>query len=420
MYLNENYEEFETNNIILSIYSLFILLLIYIFQKKSSFFNAKENDLSFQIYKESQIIPMEVVDSIPSINLNKIDKLYIHYIDKYLNSIPSKYETEKSFERAQLTNFFSLKNLSNNNSLNKESMEKISEKYKIDYKKNFSELENLFIKNPIAFGNTIICLNNVIFYCEILGCKNIFLNSEYNWYIKNKIISDNLTISLMTSSQINCESSNTLCMSFEGGMCLNPYFIKQRIRINVLKDEILRNLPKVKTHSSDLYIHIRSGDIFSNSINPSYSQPPFCFYQEVLYQFKFRKIYIISFNKKNPVIEKLLKENKNIIYKKNLLEKDIAYLSKAYNLVGSVSSLLLAAIKLNNNLKNYWEYDNYRLSAKYFHLHHDIYEFPRNFSIYKMKPSENYKNEMFSWENDKNQLKLMVQEKCYHNFSLLK
>ena len=120
------------------------------------------------------------------------------------------------------------------------------------------------------------------------------------------------------------------------------------------------------------------------------------------------------------MIEKLLKENKNIIYKKNLLEKDIAYLSKAYNLVGSVSSLLLAAIKLNNNLKNYWEYDNYRLSAKYFHLHHDIYEFPRNFSIYKMKPSENYKNEMFSWENDKNQLKLMVQEKCYHNFSLLK
>ena len=102
----------------------------------------------------------------------------------------------------------------------------------------------------------------------------------------------------MPSSQINCESNTTLCMSFEGGMCLNPYFIKQKIRINLLKDEILGNLPKVKAHPNDLYIHIRSGDIFSNSINPSYSQPPFCFYQEILYQFKFRKICIISFIKK--------------------------------------------------------------------------------------------------------------------------
>ena len=118
----------------------------------------------------------------------------------------------------------------------------------------------------------------------------------------------------MASSQINCENSTTLCISFEGGMCLNPYIIKQRIRINLLKEEILRNLPKVKTNASDLYIHIRSGDIFSDSINPSYSQPPLCFYQEILNQFKFNNIYIISINKKNPVIEKLIKKNRKIKY----------------------------------------------------------------------------------------------------------
>ena len=420
MYLNENYEEIENSNFILSIYSLFILLLIYFFQEKSSFFNNKENNLFPQIFKEPKVVSMEMLDSFPPANLNKIDKLHINYINKYLKSIPSKYEAEKNFERSQLTNFFSLKNLSTNNSINKESIHYINVKYKIDYKKNYLKLENLFIKQPIAFGNTLVCLNNVIFYCELLGCKNIFLNSENNWHLKNKIFSDNLTISLMPSSQINCDNSTTLCMSFEGGMCLNPYFIKQKIRINILKDEILGNLPNVKTHSNDLYIHIRSGDIFSKSINPSYSQPPLCFYQEVLHQFKFRKIYIISVDKKNPVIGKLLKNNKNIKYNKNSLEKDFAYLSKAYNLVGSVSSLLLTAIKFNDNLKNYWEYDNYRLSAKFFHLHHDIYHLPHNFKIYKMKPSENYKNEMFSWENNEKQLKLMIQEKCYHNFSLVK
>ena len=109
MYLNENYEGIETNNIILSIYFLFIFLLIYIFQKNSSFFNNRENELSFQIYKEPQIVPMQAVDSILSVNLNKLDKLYINFIDKYLNSIPSKYETEIKFEKTQLTYFFSLK-----------------------------------------------------------------------------------------------------------------------------------------------------------------------------------------------------------------------------------------------------------------------------------------------------------------------
>ena len=355
----------------------------------------------------------------PSYNINKLENSYNKLIEEYLISIPSKYILEKNYEREQLINFFSLKNLSNDSALNEESKQKIIEKYKIDYKKNFSKLENLFIEKPIAFGNTIICLNNVIFYCEVIGCKNIFLNSEHNWYIKNKIINKNITISLIPSSQINCNVSNTLCMPFEGGLCINPYFIKQKIRINILKDEILGNLPKVKVHSKDLYIHIRSGDIFSSWVIASYSQPPLCFYQKILHEFKFKKIYIISVDDKNPVIRKLLKKYRNVRYKKNSLETDIAYLTNSYNLVGSVSSFSLSAMKLNNNLKNYWEYDLYRLHAKFFHLHHDIYKFPRNFTIFRMKPSENYKNEMFRWANEKNQIELMLHEKCHNNFYLL-
>ena len=419
MYLIENNEYIESTKLIILFYFLFILILIVLFQKSSSFYE-KESSPSIQIQNETQIFSIKEINPIPSYNINKIENSYNKFIEEYLSSIPSKYILEKNYEREQLTYLFSLKNLSNDSTSNDESKQRIIEKYKIDYKKNFSKLENLFINKPIAFGNTIICLNNVIFYCEVIGCKNIFLNSEHNWYIKNKIINNNITISLIPSSQINCNISNTICMSFEGGLCINPYFIKQKIRINILKDEILGNLPKVSIHPKDLYIHIRSGDIFSSWVIASYSQPPLCFYQKIIHQFKFRKIYIISIDDKNPVIGKLLKKYRNVRYKMNSLETDIAYLTKAYNLVGSVSSFSLAAMKLNNNLKKYWEYDLYRLHAKFFHLHHDIYSFPRNFTIFRMKPSENYKNEMFRWANEKNQIDLMLHEKCHNNFFLLK
>ena len=55
-------------------------------------------------------------------------------------------------------------------------------------KKNFHLLKNIFIESTINFGNQIIAFNNLIYYCEILGIKNIYLNSEINWYIKMILI----------------------------------------------------------------------------------------------------------------------------------------------------------------------------------------------------------------------------------------
>ena len=55
--------------------------------------------------------------------------------------------------------------------------------------KNLSQIDTIFLTDTVNFGNAVICLNNLIFYCEVLGCKNITLNSEKtNWYIKNPII----------------------------------------------------------------------------------------------------------------------------------------------------------------------------------------------------------------------------------------
>lgn len=91
-------------------------------------------------------------------------------------------------------------------------------------------------------------------------------------------------------------------------------------------------------------------------------------------------------NKDNPVINHLLKEFPNISYNISSIKKDMAYLTHAYNLVGSVSSFLMTTIIFNDNLKNYWDYDIYRGSEKFCHLNVEYYDFPRKFTIYQMKP----------------------------------
>ena len=351
----------------------------------------------------------------------KIKPLLLHY--NYLLLIPPEYYEEKHEEKKLLKKYYSLKNLTkgrNTASDNEIKLKILNELNKNIGGKNFAEIETIYLTMPNRFGNTIVMLNNILFYCEIFNCKYIYLNSYYNWFIKDNIIYNNININIMDDADIRCEKSSTLCLSLEDSpFIFFPSIVKPEIRINILKNEIKRNLPNVKINKKDLYIHIRSGDIFTYVINKYYSQPPLCFYQNILYNFKFRKIYIISENDNNPVINKLISEFPKIKFNINPIEVDIAYLSNAYNLVGSISSFLLAAVKLNDNLNNLWEYDLYRKSEKYLHLHHDIYNFPRKFIIYKMKPSEKYITNMLVWQRKESQLKLMIEEECIYNFIVI-
>ena len=278
----------------------------------------------------------------------------------------------------------SLKILSNDINKNNESelkMKLIVELNTLRKDKNFTNIKAIFIMNPGYFGNRMIMLNNIIFYFEILNITNIYLNSKYNWIIKNSIITDKIKIFLMSPSKIDCNSINIICISFKKGFLFFPLIIKPELRISILKYEIKRNLPNVEIEPKALYIHIRSGDIFTNNINSDYAQPPLCFYRKIIYEFTFTKIYLISGSNNNPVINKLLIEFPSIIFQKNDIVQSIAYLSNAYNIVGSISSFLLMSIRLNNNLKLFWEYDLFKISTKFIFFHPDIYSNSINYII---------------------------------------
>ena len=49
------------------------------------------------------------------------------------------------------------------------------------------------------------------------------------------------------------------------------------MRLGILKNGIISNIPTYIAYPNDLYINIRSGDIFIKAIHPNYSQPPLFF-----------------------------------------------------------------------------------------------------------------------------------------------
>ena len=183
---------------------------------------------------------------------------------------------------------------------------------------------------------------------------------------------------------------------------------------------VLKNLPKIVINPNDLYIYIRGGDIFQHSKSEAYMyfQPPLCFYIKILDKFKFRKVFIISEDKLNPVIPKLLSKYSFIKKKKNNIKLDISFLIHSYNIVGARSTFFLTSIKFNDNLKFLWDYDCSPLIQKYLHLHYSVNMFPYYYTLYNMNLSSHYKKLMFPWINSPTQKKMMIKEKCKKNFDI--
>ncbi len=184
-------------------------------------------------------------------------------------------------------------------------------------------------------------------------------------------------------------------------------YLIPKIRPNVIKKEILRNLPKISVNNNDLYIYIRSGDIFQKR-QTFYFQPPLCFYQNILYNFTFNNINIISENRNNPVIDNLLIQFPKISFKENPLKYDISYLIYAYNLVGSFSTFINYIIKYNDNLKSFWYFNFYihNFYAVFFN-----FEFYHKVKRYSMKESDFY-NKMSKCPSLEEQKQLMINYKC--------
>ena len=227
---------------------------------------------------------------------------------------------------------------------------------------------NIYYNLHLSFGNQLIGINNLIFICEIIRCKKIILPQDNGIYFQNKVHDDKYNLDIELEKDTYQDKKHIYNLTdIDNDIYFHKLNFRMENRIGILREEILKNLPQFITDENDLYIHIRSSDIFMNNdpnYAPDYAQPPLCFYQKIIDNYKFNQIHIISQDNANPVIDQLINNNNNIIYEENYIDNDIANLINAYNIVGSISSFLTSIIKLNKNLKNLWEYDIYPISLK--------------------------------------------------------
>ena len=321
----------------------------------------------------------------------------------------------KNYENNFFSYFKSLKNISDNNSsFLEEYRDRILKKFSQKLSKNVTSIDNLYIDYFLKFGNQLVLFNNAIFYCEIIKCKKIFVHPWNNIYIRNTIYDEQFNLSIEIAKNYD-DFKNKLSTYYYP--YYNFLFIKPENRFPVFKNEILRNLPKVQTSQNDLYIHIRGGDIFIDpKVGNAYSQPPYCFYDAAIRSKKYDNIYLFSIDSLNPVLNKLIRKHKNILYNTKNKKYDIAYLANAYNIVGSITSFITEIIKLNDKLQNYYEYDIYHIKEKIYHIHSSLYGFKKNYVTYLMKPSKNYLEHMFVWKCTRKQLLIMLNDKCPKEF----
>lgn len=309
-------------------------------------------------------------------------------------------------------------NEKNKNVLNDEFLYLDSIKSQIE-KKNLTSFETIYGGNG-NMGNALFIMNNLINICENIKCKNIIIPETLGDIIKNKI---KINFSKHKKNEITI-----LPPSYKKEMNitlnLNGYLVfifrykdkKHKLFLDTVKDEVLNNLPAYKANPEDLYINIRSGDVFVNIMHSSYSQPPLCFYQKIIQENKYQNIYLISNGKENPLVDILLKLYPNIKYMHGTPIEDMSVLVNVYNLVLPISSFPYAVIRFNDNLKNLFIYDIMVETISIRWYAEDYYFKNMKFNIYKMKPSSNYENIMKGkWKKSKIQLDLMINEECINN-----
>lgn len=135
--------------------------------------------------------------------------------------------------------------------------------------------------------------------------------------------------------------------------------------------------------NNDLFIHIRSGDIFekNNYVNDDvnsdlfkwFIQPPYSFYEKIINENINKKIYILSENINNPIIEKIMNNFENCKFLSNEIETDFQILLNSKYLVSSTSDFVLTAVFLSNykniiyaSRENYYYLVSHKFNIKYY------------------------------------------------------
>jgi hypothetical protein len=205
---------------------------------------------------------------------------------------------------------------------------------------------------------------------EILNTSNKTITNNYNFFYKNKV--DNIDTKLFDCNIIKTKI-----------ILKNMFTIKH-----------ISNLKKNK-----MLIHIRSGDIFSGCSHKDYINPPYYYYKKIIDENNIENIVMISEDKKNPVINKLLDNYSNIIFKQQKLEEDIKLLLESEIVIMSIGTFVPSLLILSDNIKKL-----YKPSYQPFEMYNNFFY---NIEIINVDLDE-YRSKQYPWKNTKEQNHLLL------------
>lgn len=433
-----NKNQAQNIKIIYIIAIIIMILYVYINKKLNKnvpkILSKYQNEIKSEYNKIQELINNQNYNSVKEHieKLQKLSELLISDItgnDNNKNGSPIDIKNNSAFRYKYYKKFENVfDKFKNETELSEEYKNKLKQDilnlYSSLFHKNYKNIDTIIFSKNMQFGNAMFVINNLIYYCEILGCKYLYISKDY-WFIKKPIFNEklNITISPLINNSFNEETTIDINegISFDDSIKLPNYnFIP--VRTYILKEEILSNVKKIDTDINDLYLNIRSGeDIFENKqYSPgSYFQPPLCFYQTIIETFNFSNIYIVANGKENPVIDELLKLYNNIQYFHGNIEEDAGMVISAKNLAMPTSSFTTELIKLNDNLKNLFIFDSISEKDKEYWHFQDRHLRPLKFNMFIMNPSKEYMEIMNPWRQDPKQFEQMISEKCNKHFNII-
>lgn len=250
------------------------------------------------------------------------------------------------------------------------------------------------------FGNNIQQISNGIIFAKTNNC--CFISPEHK---------------LINSFEINNEYKNSNiiynkffnCWDFESCNLWDNYnSIRHEIIKNIIYDKLkFKHLINNKLSSDTLVIHIRSGDIFTQTHKPCHKfvQNPLSFFLKVMEGYN--KVYICSEDDKNPVLEHLNKRSNTIIYTNRDIVDDLILLMSSSNVcIGGVGTFGISACMLSQNLKNFYSTD---LDPKTF-LNYNMID-NKYVNKFITHIDQNRYIQIGYWRNTKEQNQLMIDYK---------
>ncbi len=218
-------------------------------------------------------------------------------------------------------------------------------------------------------GNNIIQLINAITYAKQMQIDYVYLAKPHS-YLSSRVINVSGTTNIFNVKHSVCKHKHTYyhtnnipelqnCLyhrdtSFEIFQTyIKPIYIHAKIHCQAQPDS-----------ESTLYIHIRSGDIFSKpKPHKLYVQPPLSYYDHIITQQKPTHIILVSEDRLNPCINALLTKYAGMIThvcKPGDPKNDIAVLCRAKSIVFGMGTFSFPIMCLSGNLAKVWfpKYDN--------------------------------------------------------------